>query len=100
MGTEFVTEFVIGSIGAAAAKLGVETIANCAVRDVVLTNVQKICVWTAKTATGTIVAGHTYKVITHRDFKDDALEVLKSVFKKDDNKEVTTSGSKEEVSVA
>ncbi len=102
-GTEFVTEFVIGSIGAAAAKMGVDIVAKSAVQNVVLTNVQKVCVWTAQTAAGTMVAGHTYKTITHRDFKDDALEVLKGVFKKDDNKEVKevkTSDSKEEVSVA
>ena len=92
-GTQFVTEVVIGSIGAMFAHAGVDIIVGSAVKDVALTNAQKVCVWTAKTVTETIVAGRAYKTLTGREFLDDAQEIVTGLFGEKDSKETNTTTS-------
>ena len=99
-GTEFVTEFVIGSIGAVVAHVGVDIVVESAVKDVVLTNAQKVCVWTAKTVTETMVAKKTYKTLVGREFTDDVKEMITGLLKKNDSTETKPSSSEEEVAVA
>lgn len=88
MGTEMITEMVVGGIAYVASSTGVRIIVDSAVQNVDITHAGKVCVWVAKTALSSIVGCHTYETVTHRSIKEDAVTVIQTLIHKDDVKPV------------